>query len=243
MRKHLLLTISLALIVQSNYPQTNSIQIDNDIILGALGEAVPFALIKKTLPVNPIIVEAGAQFGEDTQWMSQAWPEGHIYAFEPTPASFVELQKVASQLHNITAVHLALSNKKGEFPFYVAGGTSSLLKPQDSFNADYFHTDIDHPIRVPVVLLDEWAHENNVSAIDFMWLDMEGSELNALQGGINILKTVKLIYTEVNLQHFWENCVMYDELTTWMNEHGFIEIWSDFVPHWHGNVLFINTNI
>ena len=209
----------------------------------ALGEAVPYDLLEKILPHNPTILEAGAQFGEDTEWMSEMWPEGRIYAFEPSPESFISVQNVANKYNNITAIQCALSNKKGEFSFYLAGGASSLLKPTESFNNDYFHSDLEHPIIVPVITLDEWAENNNVTHIDFMWLDMEGNELNALKGALNSLKNVKLIYTEVNLQRFWENCVIYDELTAWMNEHGFMEIWSDIQPHWHGNVVFINTNI
>lgn len=208
--------------------------------INAIGEAVPWHLLKRILPFNPVIVEAGAQFGEDSQWMSEFWPQGKIYSFEPSPESFVHLQKIATQSHNIQAIQLALSNIPGKFSFYLAGGASSLLKPQDSFNADYFHSDVDHPISVEVTTLDIWAQENNIPIIDFLWLDMEGNELNALKGASHSLKNVKLIYTEVNLQRFWQNCVMYDELTTWMNDHGFVEIWSDIVPNWHGNVLFMN---
>lgn len=208
-----------------------------------LGEAVPYALLKKILPANPIIIEAGAQFGEDTEWMSQMWPQGKIYAFEPSPVSFPSVQTVAAKNNNVFAYHLALSNTKGEFSFYLAGGASSLLKPTTSFNNDYFHADLDHPIIVPVTTLDEWASDNKIANIDFLWLDMEGNEMNALEGALISLKNVKLIYTEVNLQRFWENCVMYDELTVWMNNHGFVEIWADIQPHWHGNVVFMNTNI
>lgn len=209
----------------------------------AIGEPVPYALIRKILPHNPIIVEAGAQFGEDTQWMSQLWANGTIYAFEPSPASFLELQKVAAKCTNVVATQLALSNTKGTFAFYLAGGASSLLKPQNSFNNDYFHSDLNNPITVHTITLDEWTENNGITIVDFLWFDMEGNELNALNGALNTLKKVKLIYTEVNLQRFWHDCVMYDELKTWMQDHGFMEIWSDIVPHWHGNVLFINTNI
>lgn len=210
--------------------------------VGALGEAVPFALLKKILPINPTILEAGAQFGEDTEWMSEMWPQGRIYSFEPSPDSFAELQKVAAKSNNVSAIPLALSNKKGEFPFYLAGGASSLLKPHHVYNAVYFHSDVDRPIMVQAVTLDQWALDNNIKNIDFLWLDMEGNELNALQGALNILKTVKLIYTEVNLQTFWNGCVLYHELKAWMNKQGFSEIWADITPDWHGNVLFINTN-
>lgn len=207
------------------------------------GEPVPFALLQKMLPENPIILEAGAQFGEDTSWMSQLWSRGTIYAFEPSPVSFMELEKVAAQSHNIIPIPLALSDKKGSFSFYLAGGASSLLKPQDHFNTDYFHSDLDHPITVQTITLDEWAEKNNVDTIDFMWLDMEGNELNALKGSLSLLKKVKLIYTEVNLQRFWHGCVMYEEIKAWLAEQGFMEIWQYIVPDWHGNVLFINTKL
>ncbi len=211
--------------------------------INALGEPVPYALLRKMLPANPIIIEAGAQFGEDTEWMSELWPLGKIYAFEPSPESFPELQKIAAKHNNIVATQIALSHTKGEALFYLAGGASSLLRPQDSFNADYFHSDVDHPIVVQVITLDEWADNNKVDTINFMWLDMEGNELNALQGALDSLKKVKLIYTEVNLQRFWDGCVQYDELKAWMEQHEFIEIWADIVPDWHGNVLFLNTNV
>ena len=230
MFKHIFFyVVALSIITHTNY-------------INALGEAVPYALLKKMLPSNPTILEAGAQFGEDTRWMSQMWPQGKIYSFEPSPVSFAELQNVAAQCNNVTATQLALSDKKGEFAFYLAGGASSLLRPQDSFNTDYFHSDLDHPIIVEVITLDEWASNNNIDAFDFFWLDMEGNELNALNGARNSLKKVKLIYTEVNLQRFWEGCVMYDELKAWMEDHGFIEIWSSIAPDWHGNVLFMNIN-
>lgn len=224
--------ITLILLIATN---TNNIN--------ATGEPVPWALLKRILPHNPVIIEAGAQFGEDSQWMSQFWPQGKIYAFEPSPESFFELQKIANKNHNIIAIQQALSHTKGEFPFYLAGGASSLLRPQDSFNADYFHSDLNNPIMVPAITLDEWAQNNNVNTIDFLWLDMEGNELNALEGALNSLKNVKLIYTEVNLQKFWNNCALYEDVKIWMEKHGFVEIWSDIVPHWHGNVLFLNTNI
>jgi len=212
------------------------------LILSATGQQVPFALLKRLLPENPLVLEAGAQFGEDTTWMSQMWPKGTIFAFEPLPTSYEFLQKIAQQHQNIFCFPLALSNKAGTFNFYVSGGASSLLQPTENFNNDYFHADLEHPIQVTCVTLDQWAAENNINHIDFMWLDMEGNELHALKSGLNILKTVTAIYTEINLQPFWQDCVQYEELKQWLAEQGFLEIWKDIIPDWHGNALFVNTH-
>ncbi|MCL4380492.1 FkbM family methyltransferase [Candidatus Dependentiae bacterium] len=206
-------------------------------------DQVPYELLKKLLPKKPIILEAGAQFGEDTTWMSNFWPEGTIYAFEPNPDAYTQLQTVAQKKSNIIIEKLALSNTAGTFPFYIAGGASSLLRPTDSFNKDYFHADLQHPIYVQTITLDAWAEKKGVNTIDFLWLDMEGNELRALRGATKILPTVSYIYTEVNLQKFWHDCVQYQELKSWLESNGFEEIWKDITPHWHGNVLFKKKNL
>jgi FkbM family methyltransferase len=205
------------------------------------GEKVPFSLLKRLLPSNPVILEAGAQYGEDTKWMSELWPQGTIHSFEPLPEAFACLQQVAAIYPNVHCYQLALSEKQGVFNFYVSGGASSLLKPTEQFNNDYFHSDLEHPISVQCLSLDEWVSQMNIDHIDFLWLDMEGNELHALKSGIKILETVTVIYTEVNLQKFWEGCVLYQELKQWLEDQGFEELWSDIVPHWHGNALFVRT--
>jgi FkbM family methyltransferase len=202
--------------------------------------SVPVDLIFSLLPENPVVVEAGAQFGEDTDKMSLLWPKGTIYAFEPSPLSYPSVAQLAVNRSNIFSSQLALSNVSGEMPFYLAGGASSLLCPQDGFNRAYFHVDVDHPIFVKVVKLDKWLDEQGISRVDFLWLDMEGNELRALEGLGKRLSDVTLIYAEVNIQRFWNGCVCYEELKTWLSEQGFEEIWSEIIPGWQGNALFLN---
>ena len=117
------------------------------------------------------------------------------------------------------------------------------MQPSTYYNDVYFHADLEHPAIVDVTTLDAWAQSRGITKIDFMWLDMEGNELNALNGGLSILNTVKVIYTEVNLQTFWNGCVRYEELTAWLENHGFEKMWEDITPNWHGNALFVNKNL
>lgn len=206
-------------------------------------EEAPFELIKKLLPENPVVIEAGAQFGEDTIIMSRLWPQGKIYAFEPSPESYQILVADTATQSNVFSFPLALSDRNGELFFYLAGGASSLKRPAKTFNDLYFHSDLDHPIVVQAITLDDWANAHSVPKIDFIWFDMEGNELSAFKGALQHLPQVKLIYTEVNFQKFWEGGVLYPELKEWLAGHGFREIWQESVPDWHGNVLFINENL
>ncbi len=215
----------------------------SSVSLFAAETAVPIDLMLSLLPENPIVVEAGAQFGEDTYKMSLLWPKGTLYAFEPSPTSYESLTEIAKSRTNVFSFPLALSSSEGKMPFYLSGGASSLLTPQDGFNQQYFHVDLDHPIFVDVVTLDSWLDEHKIAKVDFLWLDMEGNELNALQGAEKHLSDVTLIYTEVNIQRFWNGCACYEELKNWLERHDFKEIWSEIVPHWQGNALFLNTKI
>ncbi len=197
-------------------------------------------LIVSLLPENPIVVEAGAQFGEDTEKMSLLWPKGILYAFEPSPLTYSSVAELSSRKSNVFSFQLALSSVSGKMPFYLAGGASSLLTPQDDFNRVYFHVDLDHPVIVESVELDNWLNEQGIDKVDFLWLDMEGNELNALKGAQKHLSDVTLIYTEVNIQRFWNGCVCYEELKNWLAAEGFVEIWCEIVPEWQGNALFLN---
>ena len=204
------------------------------------GNRVPFELLKKLLPENPIILEAGAHIGKDTKWMSETWPKGTLHAFEPFQQFYNQLIKVAETHSNIKCYPFALSLQEGSANFYVAGGASSLLKPTDAFNNAYFKADLKNPSTVTCIKLDNWANQYNITKIDFMWLDMEGNELNALKAGTETLKKTHLIYIEVNLQNFWHECVQYTEMKQWLENKGFKEIWKDIAPNWHGNILFLN---
>jgi 2-O-methyltransferase len=204
------------------------------------GNEVPLDLIRSILPPDPIILEAGAHYAQDTCWMAQTWPKGTIHAFEPTPANFNYVYKAAQTFPNIKCYTYALDNECGIKSFYQDGdedkgnqGANSLLLHkilQKSSNP---------PIQVECITIDEWAAKMNVDHIDFMWLDIEGNELNALMGALNILPSVKAIFTEVNFKEFWHGAVQYDTLKSWLEQNNFKEAWKDIRPNWNGNVLFV----
>ena len=203
------------------------------------GHEVPLDLIKEVLPNNPVILEAGAHYAQDTRWMAQRWPQGVIHAFEPTPVNFKRLKKAAQEHTNIKCYSYALDIECGIKLFYQDDmedrgnqGANSLLPHK------ILKTSSNKPIQVECITIDAWAHQEGIDHIDFMWLDVEGNELNALKGALNILPTVKVIFAEVNLKELWHECVLYDTLKNWLTQNGFEEVWQDLHGR-NGNVLFI----
>lgn len=200
--------------------------------------------IKTFLPKNPIILEAGARFGKDTVLMSKIWPEGLIHAFEPLPSS-IEIFKRNTQGHsNIVFYPYALGDKTGQVLFYVNinnPGGSSLNKPL-IFAPGVYELE---PIEVTCLSASDWISQYDITHIDFMWLDMEGSELTFLKAlPKNILETVKAIYIEVlPTVRPWEGSYTYSEISAWLESQGY-QINQEFKDHpkiW--NTLFVRQQV
>lgn len=222
----------------------------SSLLIPILGFSIPsLEWMAKHLPEAPVIVEAGAHIGTDTLRMSQQWAGGIIYAFEPDPRVYLSLEKKAASSHNIAAFPIALGNQTGFADFYLSksidpGYTSdyaqSSLLPSSKEYWQWNYIGFDDPIQVPITTLDAWAKEHEVDHVDFLWLDMQGSEFQMLEASPEILKTVKVIQTEFSKLPFYQGTVLFDDLTGWLEERGFQKVYED--PETHGNAVFLRPN-
>lgn len=203
---------------------------------------IPIGFIKKFLPENPVVIEAGAHIGLDTVQMSKSWPNGTIYAFEPIPELFERLKANTRKLKNVNCHPLALADSVTVAKMFVSSGvsdgSSSLLPPKEHLTEHpdvYFQTEIE----VQTTTLDDWVRKHGVQRVDFLWLDMQGSELAALKAAPLVLSLVRAIYIEVSLKEMYEGVPLYPEVREWLEIRGFrVEReelpWPDM-----GNVLFV----
>jgi len=208
-----------------------------------------FKIFEKYLTKTPVIFEAGGFDGSDTVRFASEFPDGLIITFEPNPDSFEKLKNRVQGFDNVWANQLAVNNVNGEVLFYVCHGTygkdpsfagaSSVLKPTKNMEIHYMGP----RIKVLCVKLDDWCAENRVDYIDFMWLDLEGLELRVLKGALEILKSVKIIYTETNMFMFRKGTVQYHELKSFLIKHGFKEVVHWFTPGLQGNAIFVREEI
>lgn len=77
------------------------------------------------------------------------------------------------------------------------------------------------------------------SGIDFINVDVQGAELEALKGAQRILKDVSWIYTEVNRKHVYESCPLIGDIDKFLQSQGFRRVatrWS-FGEDW-GDALY-----
>ena len=204
-------------------------------------------IVKPYLPDNPIILEAGAFDGDDSLKMANFWEKGMVYSFEPIPENYKKLVTKVAGVPNINTFCLALGDFVGMHEMHIAelesdpgvpSFSSSLLPPKDHLSYATF-VKFNSKVNVPVVTIDEFARNNNLSKIDFMWLDIQGYELNVLKASPNILKTVKAIITEVEFVEAYQGQYLYKDVKEWLEGEGFTLVATNTSYQWFGDALFI----
>jgi len=204
---------------------------------------IPKSLIIKHIPADSYIIDAGAHFGNDSLEFARLLPKATIYAFEPMPDIFNGLTTGTKKFPNIICEELALNDHTGHVDFYVSGGTSdassSVLKP-DLVNKYHPTVEFKKVIKVPSITLDDWLSQKKIPRIDFMWLDLQGNEINVLKQSQMVWKHLKGVHIEVNEERLYENAPVYQEVVEFLSSKGFRILKEALYPGSKiGNLLFM----
>ena len=210
--------------------------------------------VKTYLPENPIIVEAGAWDGRDSVLMAQFWPQGHIYAFDPVPSHFQSIKKHSAQFRNIYPCGKALSDVNGVATFYLSvhennpdeiSGSSSLLQPKEHLAEDP-SVSFPYAMEVETITLDSWAQEMGIDHVDFLWLDMQGFELNMIKAS-ELARNARAIWLEVEFIEAYTGQYLFKDIMSWMEAHDFVLAATNFnvekPESWFADALFVKKSV
>ena len=131
----------------------------------------------------PVIFDVGANRGQFLQLALTlfAGRQTVIHAFEPSSTAFSELQRRFGSQSGVILNNFALGSGASERALYydVAGSELSSLYPRkiEHHGAPFTGSEL-----VQVKTLDEYCGLQGVSRIDLLKLDVEGHELQVLQG-------------------------------------------------------------
>ena len=123
------------------------------------------------------IVDIGAGRGEDVFAFSRAvGPDGHVWAIEPHPVSFAVLQKLCelNRLDNVTALNYACMDRAADLQ----------IETLPVWESNYVRTGdaTESSDAVKGVRFDDLAKEHEMGRIDFLKMNIEGAEKQALLG-------------------------------------------------------------
>jgi FkbM family methyltransferase len=165
------------------------------ILLGKIYEEFETSVIEKEIKEGDIVVDIGANIGYYTLIFAKLVGEkGKVFAFEPHPKNFCLLKKNVeiNGYKNVVLEQKAVSNTTGKARLYVY---------YDHPGAHHLHDTGDGRgwIEISTVRLDDYF-ANYDYQIDFVKMDIEGSEMAAVQGMYSILRKGRdmKIITEFN---------------------------------------------
>lgn len=184
---------------------------------------------------NPrVIFEAVAADGTHTVMLANYFKLATIYAFEPVKEYYDIAKEKTKNLSNVKLYNLALGENNEDHEIFISVNSegnlwcsNSLLKPKEHLISNP-HILFPETRMTKVVNLDSFCDDNNISQIDFFWLDMQGYEMKTLKASPKILNSIKSLYTETNLIETYEGVELYDVYKNWLIEKGFKLMFETF---------------
>ncbi len=170
-----------------------------------------------------IVVDAGARIGTFAAKISSAvGDEGRIIAIEPEPRNFACLQKniAANRLSNVIAVQKMLWSRKQRLDLYLSGNSAA-----HSAYRDEYYGSTGECIAVDADTLDNILEESGLGPPDFVKMDIEGSEIEALKGMQKILESS--VQLAIAAYHPVEGILTHTAIIPQLEQLGFKTAYTD----------------
>ena len=218
-----------------------------------------FELLKRIIgKENPVIVEIGAHFGEDSLRFLESFPGVELHCFEPDPRSIKVFKKYIND-SRVRLYEVALSDTEGVGAFYqsyqppdarsvpgkydwidenlyheeeLSNSGSSSLKKGYQFNKST-------TIEVTTQRFDSWLKEpGSPQEIDFVWIDVQGAEKDVLEGMGAHIRNIKLIWIEYG-EMIYEGSLTRAETVNYLDQRGYSVIEQFSSQTDAGDLLFL----
>ena len=180
-----------------------------------------YNFIKQNIKENSIFFEIGSHFGVDTKEFIKITK--NLHCFEPDPRNI----KIFKELNlHINLNEYAISDIDGISSFYLSSGnvyesqygptnnesinkhewsaSSSLMTPKNHIKKTPW-VKFNNIIEVKTKKLKTYCLENNIKNIDFIWMDVQGAELNIINGMDDFKNKIHYIYTEYSDEELYSN--------------------------------------
>ena len=184
---------------------------------------------------NVNILDVGANKGQSIDFFLKVNPNASFDAFEPNKKLFLHLQDKYKSAKNISLHNFGVSNIKGELVFHenILDETSTF----ETLNLDSKYLEkkakvlgvskesiIVDSYKVPVIRLADFLKENPGKEYDILKIDVEGHELQCLQGLFSDEKEIfpiRFIQLESHNDDMYLSNNQHHEIEAILNKNGF----------------------
>ena len=141
-----------------------------------------------------VVFDVGGELGVETaQFAELVGPSGKVYVFECLPEHVQRLQRLAETCPQIQVVNRACWNTETQLEFFVGntpGSNTAVADAKGQRGQDL--ADVNNVLLVQAQPLDTlWKELHGGQPVDFLKMDIEGAEYEALEGATEMLAATR----------------------------------------------------
>lgn len=202
---------------------------------------IPPNILRILFGVKPTgVLHVGAHLAEEME-AYRASEFGRVIWVEAQESLFSALSQRCIGSDDVVLNGLVWSESGKKLSFHTSnnGQSSSVYELADHAklypNIEYVSRDSMVSIR-----LDELVPTS--MSFDFINLDVQGSELEALKGLGSRIGSAKWIYSEVNRRHLYSGIPLVGEIDDWLRMNGFQRVVTFWTEYGWGDALYVKTS-
>ena len=165
---------------------------------------------------------------------------------EANPEKYELINRKIKNFENMVLGKFAAGSKKclGNLNLATNGQSSSLLELGTHLN-NYPEVKYNSIIEIEIKKVDEWIDENfnNKHLYNFINIDIQGFELEALKGMANQLRIAEYVYLEVNFEQVYKNCPELRDIEKFLKKFGFSRVALRKTNAGWGDAFYSKNNI
>lgn len=188
------------------------------------------------------IIHVGAHMGEESEVYSELGIENVVWV-EANEKIFQHLCQKLSHKKSYKFLNYLVSDiddKDYEFHITNNGESSSLLELEEH-KIEHPHIFVTETVNLKSKTLDSIISSNNIDTNNYnlLNLDIQGAELLALKGSVELLNKIDYIYSEVNIKHLYKDCALIDEMDVFLKKFGFERVEEKILNHGWGDAFYM----
>lgn len=198
--------------------------------------------------VHPnMVLHVGAHRGEELEsYENLGWGAGGVFWIEAQSDVAEELRLRLEDLglsrrHRVIQARVwSVDDERMNFKITNNGESSSLLD-MGSHSSSYPEVRVTHEVEMTTISLDTLFTPED--QFDLVVLDIQGTELQALQGFSKHLEKVSWILAEINTGSLYRGCASWSEVDAYLANYGFVCVdWEMTAADW-GDALWIRRDL
>lgn len=188
------------------------------------------------------VIHVGAHYGEEDMDYNKAHIKNKLY-IEASSKNFKILKENLKNQEGITLLNKAIGNFEGEIDLNIEeknnGQSNSILKPLKHLE-QYPDIKFEKKEKVKITKLNNL---NLKVKYNFLNIDIQGYELEALKGANKLLSEIDVIICEINREELYENCPNFKEISNYLKQFGFELVEQRWIGGSWGDGLYLKKDL